>query len=65
VLDWAYEKWLDGYSQTDIACALGIGPVRLSNLLSMSGYTKVKPPLHPPKEFFDDNKIKRDGDADD
>lgn len=51
-LEWAYEKWLDGYSLQEIADALYVTRSCLDEALKEAKYTKVKPPLHPPKELF-------------
>lgn len=52
-LDWAYEKWLDGYTVEEIAKAIGISQSNLSDRFKKAGYTKIKPPLKPPKDLFD------------
>ena len=54
VMEWAYEKWLDGYRIAEIAAALHVSAGRLSEYFSSMGYTKVRPPLHPPQELFEE-----------
>ncbi len=56
VIEWAYEKWLEGYSLQDVADSLGVSRHRLNDQLTKEGYTKIKPPLKPPKEFFEGKK---------
>lgn len=53
MLDWAYEKWCEGYSITAIAKALHVIPDRLRMALKGNGYEKYLPPLRPPKDIFD------------
>lgn len=52
MLEWAYDKWLEGYSLTAIAKALHVIPSRLRMALEGNGYTKELPDLHPPKNIF-------------
>lgn len=56
VLEWAYEKWLEGYPLQEIADALGVSRHRLNDQMQKEGYTKIKPPLKPPKEFYEGKK---------
>lgn len=53
VLEWAYEKWLDGYSLQEVADALNVTREGLDKQLKVKGYVKLKPPLKPPKDLFD------------
>lgn len=52
VIEWAYEKWLEGYSLQEVADSLHVSRSRLDDQLKKMGYQKIKPPLRPPREFF-------------
>jgi len=56
VLEWAWLKWLEGYSLQEVADALHVSRSRLDDQLRKEGYTKIKPPLKPPKEYFKERK---------
>lgn len=47
-IDWAYEKWLDGYNKQEIAKALGIPYYRLLAEMDARGLERVLPPLQKP-----------------
>ena len=47
-IDWAYEKWLDGYSKQEITKALGISYYRLLAEMDARGLERVLPPLKKP-----------------
>ena len=47
-IDWAYEKWLDGYNKQEIAKALGISYYRLLAGMDARGLEWVLPPLRKP-----------------
>ena len=49
IIDWAYEKWLDGYSISEIARAIGCSDTGLDDRFKRAGYTREKPPLRVPK----------------
>lgn len=59
IIDWAYEKWLDGYSISEIARAIGCSDTGLDDRFKKAGYTREKPPLRIPKGM----KV-REGDKD-
>lgn len=49
IVEWAYEKWLEGFSKVEIAKVLECTEKTLSNRFAIGGYTKKKPPLRLPK----------------
>ena len=57
VVEWAYDKWLDGYSVLSIAKAIGCNEMSLIARFERAGYTREKPPLRVPQGM----KV-RDGD---
>lgn len=51
-VDWAYEKWLDGYTVFEIAKALDCSDSALHDRFARAGFTKEKPPLRVPKDMI-------------
>ena len=49
VVEWAYEKWLDGYSVLAIAKAIGCTDMTLTARFDRAGYMREKPPLRVPQ----------------
>ena len=50
-VEWAYEKWLEGFSKVEIARALGCTEKTLCNRFAIGGFIKQKPPLRLPKDL--------------
>ena len=48
-VDWAYEKWLEGFTMEAIDKVLGCGHATLSFRFAQCGYTRERPPLRIPK----------------
>ena len=49
VVEWAYDKWLDGYSVLAIAKAIGCTDMTLTARFDRAGYMREKPPLRVPQ----------------
>ena len=48
-LQWAYEKWCNGYSQQEIAVSLHVSLSKLKRIFKKHKFKKKKLPLIPPK----------------
>jgi hypothetical protein len=53
-IEWAYEKWLDGFQISEIARALQINGKELCYMFQFRGMKRELPPLNVPEPVWDD-----------